>query len=162
MGERGSMSSRLPAVALVAATGACSSGSPAPGAAIEVDRATCETGLTTLATFDATAQPRSLAVGADGTVFVIKWDATVLGLYTIGPSGGAPVRIADAPEGHGGIEGAGMHGDTRRRGDARARHGADGHARLRLDHRRRPTAAVHGRSRDALSGALQAADFSRP
>ena len=92
----GNIFAGLCVVALVAATGGCSTGSPPPGASIEVDRATCEKGLTTLVTVDAKARARALAVGADGTVFVSMWDSSVGSVYSIAPSGGAPVRVADA------------------------------------------------------------------
>jgi hypothetical protein len=87
------------AVAVSLATADCSS-PVAPTPSIQVNRATCETGLTTLATFDATptGEAAALAAGADGTVFVNRWDAndpSVRGIYAIPPSGSL-ARISDS------------------------------------------------------------------
>jgi hypothetical protein len=76
----------------------CGGGTPSPPeASIVVDRATCQAGLTVLATIDPklSEQVQALAVGADGTVFFSRVaDTSNTSIYAVPPSGGAPISIA--------------------------------------------------------------------
>jgi hypothetical protein len=103
------MRSDLSVLALVAVgMVACSSSTPAPSASIEVDRATCESGLTTLATFDGTGTNyAALAVAPDGTVFVTKQEVAA-GVLATPPSGGPAQLVSD----YGGAAHAWVDGGT--------------------------------------------------
>jgi hypothetical protein len=92
------MYGKLSVLAAVTLSGtACTSASPAPHASIEVDRATCESGLTTLATFDGTANYGALAVAPDGTAFVTMLGSSPAssGILAVPPSGGPAQLVSD-------------------------------------------------------------------